>query len=262
MGAWFGLLLVALAGAAAVVSWLLLRRRASPDGGYRVPYVVDFVQFWGLVAIVIASIASVARTVIALLPGAAISVRTPIELFWPQPFPGVEIGGGPTATVISGGISQADLVLEDLALGTRALLAGGALVQGAVFVIVTLAVVQLCRALRRREPFGPRVTRSGRIAALTVGIGGVLWQLLFSIGQTIAAREALQITSWMSTNPDALDPADPSSTGLPLPGFDITIEFAPIAIALAIWVVAELIAAGARMQGENHRLRADTEGLV
>lgn len=262
MSGWIWLPIGGLLAATIVVAALLARRSRRAVSVELVPYVVDFVHFWGVLAIAVASVASVWQAVTTMLPGTAVSVRTPLAFFWPELHDGVELTDGPIARVVSGGITEADLGIADLTAGTRALLAGGSLLQGAVFVIVALAIVQLCRALRRREPFGAVVTRSGRIAALSVGLGGLAAQVLLELGRSRASFEALEVTGWISTNPEALDPSDARDTGLVRPAFELFVEFTPIAVALAIWVVTELIAAGARMQAENARLRADTDGLV
>ncbi len=267
MGAWTwllggGLLIAALVLVCAAFG---LRSRAGRPAALTppaVPPIVAVVQI-GAAALAIVALVSTVVGMAMALAAPEVTTRLPFREFWPQTLPTVQIGQGPTATVVSGSIAEGTAVITGLSLSTRFLLAGELLAQGAVATIIPIAFFVLCRHLRYASPFAPAVSRWGRISAVAIAIGGVGQQVLGDIGGYRAAEEALRVTGWSVRDPFAIDDLGGlDGTGLPVPTFSLELQFAPIGLALAVWVITELVTIGARMQAENSRLRHDTDGLV
>jgi hypothetical protein len=247
------LFLAVLVGGVLVVVGLVLALRSQ--GSERSTRDTAGVRFTGIGAIAYGALAAIGTlwSVIATLTATQVPVSLPVRTFWPEPNPGVSDIGGPTAEVVAGGFSVADVELTGLDLPARAFLAAGTIVEGAVFVLLAVVVAMLCRQLLRDAPFGGAVTTALTAAGVTLGIGGIVWQILNAIGRTLASDQALRIDSWAS---DAASSAgDAVEHGLPEPTYAVTIEFWPIFIALALLAVAAAFRMGERMQ-------RDTSGLV
>lgn len=265
MGAWFPIAVLTAGGALAALAAFLIplrARRTAATGAHPVPAIVPIVQVGSIVVAVLAGAGSLFAAGIALF-SPEVSTRVPFRPFWPQTLPTVRIEHGPPATVVDGMIDQGSAVIEGLSTGTRILLASEILAQGAVAAVVPITLAIICAQLRRRQPFAPSVARWGRITAITVAIGGIAQQVLADVAGYRVAEEALRVTGWSVEDPFFREETGGlDGTGLPIPEFAFDVQFAPIGLALAIWAITELIAAGARMQAENARLRADTDGLV
>ena len=262
MGAWFPIAVLTAGGALAALAAFLIplrARRTAATGAHPVPAIV---QVGSIVVAVLAGAGSLFAAGIALF-SPEVSTRVPFRAFWPQTLPTVRIEHGPTAAVVDGMIDQGSAVIEGLSMGTRILLASEIVAQGAVAAVVPITLAIVCAQLRRRQPFAPSVVRWGRITAITVAIGGIAQQVLADVAGYRVAEEALRVTAWSVEDPFFLEETGGlDGTGLPIPEFALDVQFAPIGLALAIWAISELLAAGARMQAENARLRADTDGLV
>lgn len=185
------------------------------------------------------------------IPSAAQNIRMPVTPYWPLPVPGVTLEG-PTATVVSGGFLEAEVVVEGLSTGTRLLWASGqaleALVPGAIGALVAVVCFQLLRG----APFAPAVARAALITALVVLVGGIAEQILTGLGGSLASNEVLQLTSAEATGmPDGWD----ISTALPQPASGWTVTLWPIGAALGFAALAAVFRYGSRLQ-------RDTEGLV
>lgn len=265
MAWWLPLTVLVVGGSLAALIALLVPRRARravAAGAHPIPPIVPIVHVGSIIVAVLAGAGALFAAGTALL-SPAVSTRLPFRAFWPQTLPTVQIEQGPTATVVDGMIDQGTAVIEGLSAGTRALLAGELLAQGAVAAVVPITLAIVCAQLRRRQPFAPSVARWGRITAITVAVGGIAQQVLADVAGYRVAEEALRVTGWSVEESFHLEETGGlDGTGLPIPEFALDVQFAPIGLALAIWAITELIAAGARMQAENARLRADTDGLV
>ncbi len=264
MGSWLWLVAGGMVIAAVAVA-LIARGRTSPPAAAAapaIPPVVALVQIGAAALAVVALVDTIVR-VAMMLSAPEVNTRLPFAEFWPQTLPTVQIGQGPTATVVSGSIAEGTAVISGLSLPTRALLAGELIARGAVATVIPIAFFILCRHLRYGSPFASAVSRWGRISAVAIAVGGLGQQILGDIGGYRAAEESLRVTGWSVRDPFAIgDLAGLHGTGLPLPAFSLELEFAPIGLALAVWVITELVTIGARMQAENARLQHDTEGLV
>ncbi len=264
MGSWLWLVAGGMVIAAVAVV-LIARGRTSPPAATAAPAIppaVALVQI-GAAALAVVALVDMIVRVAMMLSAPEVNTRLPFAEFWPQTLPTVQIGQGPTATVVSGSIAEGTAVISGLSLPTRALLAGELIARGAVATVIPIAFFILCRHLRYGSPFASAVSRWGRISAVAIAVGGLGQQILGDIGGYRAAEESLRVTGWSVRDPFAIgDLGGLHGTGLPLPAFSLELEFAPIGLALAVWVITELVTIGARMQAENARLQQDTEGLV
>lgn len=206
-------------------------------------------------AIVYAALVTVGTlwSIVSTVVAPQVDVSLPVSSFWPEPRPGVFDITGPTAEVVAGGFTVADVRVEGLDLPARLFLAGGTLVEGAVFVLLATVVAMLCRQLRSDAPFASSVTTALTGAGITLGIGGIVWQVLNAIGDFLASEQTLRIDGWASST--AVEPSDALAHGLPEPSLAASIEFWPIFIGLALVAVAAAFRMGERIQ-------SDTRGLV
>lgn len=240
-----GIVLVALL--AAIIS-LVQKDPVGRDDAATLKVVRVGALVYGAVALVATAVA-----VIGQLTSDVVEVALPTQAFWPWVPEDVEIvRPGGAATIVGGGFSEALVSLEGLSMNARVLLALGSLTQGLTQLAVTAAVYLLARRLLEGEPFQPVLSRAVMVAAVALVVGGILWQVCFSIGESLAAREALTIEGW--SYPDSLGLEDPALL-LPQPTFGLTIEFWPIFIGLALAAVAAAFRRGERLQ-------RDTRGLV
>lgn len=248
---WFLLLTIIAIGLLSIAGIVVVTRRDVADE--RRDSAAPRVIMIG--AIVYAALAAIGTlwSAIATLVASHVQVAIPVRTFWPSTLPGVTDISGPTAAVVSGGFSVAEVEVTGLDLAARAFLAGGTAVQGMTFVLIGIVVALLCRRLLTDAPFATSLTRSLRLAAGTLALGGIAWQVLAAIGSTLAADQVLRVDSWASTGD--VPPGGVSDTGLPEPTLGFTIEFWPILIALALVAVAAAFRSGERMQRE-------TAGLV
>ena len=216
-------------------------------------------------------IGTVILVVQALLSEGPVDVTIPLAQFWPQLYPGVEITDGPTAEVVGGGITSAQVRMTGLGMDARLFLAGGYLVQGVTFVLIGIAVATVCSRLGGGDPFAGAISRAVRLAAASIMIGGIVWQVLLNVGGLIAAGQALNVTGSTAVTdllPGDGEPVGRTGTGWPDPG-TFSLELWPIWLGLALLAVAAAFQYGDRLQRErellqadNDRLLRDTDGLV
>lgn len=250
----FGILPLALAAllvALIAVTLAWRRRGATADPSSSTLLVTRFVAIaYGVLTLVITVV-----TVVITLASDAVGVRMPVRQFWPEAHPWITIEQGPTAFVTEGGFSLADVTVSGLGTDARLLLAAGHALQGLTFTVIAVVVALLCHRLLRGMAFRPVLTRSINVAAAAIAAGGVLWQVCFWFGSSIASAQVLTVTGWRSDDPRAEDPSFDFATGLPEPTFALTIDFWPLFLGLALAAVAAAFRYGERLQ-------RDTEGLV
>lgn len=240
-----GLVLVALA--ATLVS-LARRDPSGRDDTATLKVVRVGALVYGAVVLVATAVA-----VVGQLASDVVEVVLPTAPFWPWVPSEVEIlPAEGAASIVGGGFTEALVSLEGLSMNARVLLALGSLAQGLTQLAVTAAVYVLAKRLLEGEPFQPVLSRTVMVAAVAMVIGGLLWQVCFSLGESMAAREALTIEGW--SYPDALGLEDPTLL-LPQPTLGLTIEFWPIFTGMALAAVAAAFRHGERLQ-------RDTSGLV
>ncbi|MCU1404033.1 MAG: hypothetical protein JWQ43_336 [Glaciihabitans sp.] len=239
----------------------------SPPTKQKSPLALRITFALSVIAIFGTALGTVVQVIGVLLSESASNVVVPVQRFWPMLNPGVEITDGPTAEVVGGGFTSAELRLDGLSQATRFVLAGGYLVQGITVILVAIAVGTLCSRLGSGTPFSGAVTRSVRIAAASIIVGGLAWQVLLGIGGLMAADEALAITGWNTTDGSGLSDTA-NSVGWPVPG-NFSLDFWPVWLGLALLAVAAAFRYGEKLQREretlqadNARLARDTDGLV
>lgn len=220
------------------------------------PGVVVAGRFVGVAYAILTGVTTIV-TVLVTLMSDVINVTLPARVH-AQPYPWVTPAGGPEASIIGQATAQLDVSVEGLGLDARLFLAASQVTQGASLVLVAVAFAMLCHRLLEGSPFRPMLTRTMSLAAISVGVGGIVWQVLSMIGNSIAANQALDIWAWSSEAPtpevgDYLFMID--GTGMPQPSLDFTLDFWPLYFALALGAVVFALKHGERLQ-------RDTEGLV
>lgn len=186
--------------------------------------------------------------VVGQLASDVVEVALPTLTFWPVLPDGVEVFPAGDARVVGGGFTEALVSVTGLGTGARMLLAAGSLVQGLTQLTVTAVVFLLARRLLAGEPFRPVLSRAVMVAAVALIGGGILWQLCFGIGESMAAHEALEIAGW---NWGASIGVDDPTTLLPEPRLGITVEFWPIFTGMALAAVAAAFRYGEKLQRDN-----------
>src|SRR5690554_5120310 len=211
------------------------RRRKAPDSTSTTLTVTRFI----VVAYAALTLVFTVISVVATLISEAVEVSIPVTRFWPEPYPWVTIEQGPSASVTDGGFFLADITAVGLGMDVRLLLAAGHALQGLTLTVIAVAVALLCHRLLNGKAFRPVLSRTVNVAAIAIAAGGLLWQVCFWIGGSIASAQVLSVTGWTSDDPRAQDPSfDPFATGLPEPTFAMTVDFWPLFLGLALAAVA------------------------
>ncbi|RLP75728.1 hypothetical protein D9V32_09705 [Mycetocola tolaasinivorans] len=184
----------------------------------------------------------------------------PVRPFWPQVPEGVNVEG-PTAQIVSGRIREVSVDVEGLTFGVRALLAGEALLQCAIVVVIAVAVVRICSALLTERTFEERSARWIRATAWVILGAGLGMQVLGEAGRVGASAEALRMNQvgWSGDLPYD----DPSEIpGIFAESADFTINYWPVGVCLALLALGTVFRYGARLRNANRSLRRDVDGLV
>lgn len=199
-----------------------------------------------------------------LLTDRAQQISLPVLPFWPQVPEEVDVTVGPTAEVVGGGFTHADVLVSGVGQGVKYWLAAGHLVQGLTAIIIGYAVYRLSSQLGGSKPFQPVITRAITLAAITIMIGGIASQIAFGAAGSAASQQVLRYTSWSSPG-DLAPTVNGSDVQSPLGidwALDITVEFWPIGVGIALLAVAAAFRYGEKLESANTRLKADTDGLV
>lgn len=212
----------------------------------------DVVRWAGIVAVLGAVITLVGLTVsvVNTLTAKAITLDVPVAQYWPVVNPGVTVHG-PTATVVDGGFSSAQVSVRGLDSGTRLLWAGGQVAGLLVPAAVCLLIALACWKLMHGDPFASLVARVATWTAVVVLVGGLVSQALHAAAGVRASEALLRITGYEA--PDLNK--HPVPTGLPDPSSGWTISLWPVGAALVIGAFAVLLRFGTK-------LTKDVEGLV
>ncbi|MEO7349880.1 MAG: hypothetical protein ABIW32_08505 [Terrimesophilobacter sp.] len=198
---------------------------------------------------------------IVMLVSDTVSVSLPVRQFWPEVYPWITLQPAPAASVVGGGFTTADVMVDGLGMDARLILAAGGVVQGVTLIVIACVIALLCHRLLGGSPFRGLLARSTTWAAAAIAIGGIAWQFLFEIGGSIASSQVLQLNGWNST-PTSTEMSDyvdthfdPFATGLPESAFGFHLDFWPLLIGLALAAVAVAFR-------YSERLQKDTDGLV
>jgi len=215
-------------------------------------------------SIVYAAIALIGTgvNVVATLVSEAVPVSLPVREFWPGKYPWIDFDPSPAATVVGGGFTQAEVTVAGLDTSARLLLAAGHALEGLTFTLIAVVIALLCHRLLGGSPFRPLLARSVTSTAVTIAVGGIAWQICYGIGGLMASTQVLTTSGWSGRFPDEeiMHFVDESVgigvTGLPEASLgDMTIDFWPLLLGLALAVVAAAFR-------YSERLQRDTEGLV
>jgi hypothetical protein len=240
-----------------VVTILLLRRDAqAPELAHR-PALLVVGRFLALLYAGVALLGTIINT-IATLVNDAVQVSLPM-LYVPATYPWITLDPAPAASVVGGNSATVDALVAGLGMDARLLLAAGGLIQGATFVVIAGVVALLCHRLLGGSPFRPLLARSVMRTAALIAVGGMVWQLCFGVGSSIASHQVFEPSGWSATTPsevigDYVFTVLPGS-GLPAPALAIQVDFWPLFLGLALAAVALAFRYGERLQ-------RDTEGLV
>lgn len=252
-------LFVALFIVVGLVATVLLIRKdtADPSRDHR-PALLVVGRFLAILYAVLTLIGT-GVNVVATLVSDAVQVALPVQQFWSGVYPWVTLDPKPAASVVGGGFRTADVLVTGLGTDARLLLAAGNLVQGLTLVVIATVVALLCHRLLGGSPFQPLLARSIMRTGALIAVGGIVWQLLFGIGASIASHQVLELTGWSASVPtegsaDYLFTALPDS-GLPDPTLAVSVDFWPLFLGLALAAIAFAFRYGERLQ-------RDTEGLV
>lgn len=215
--------------------------------GVRVPRVI------AIIYAVSSGIAALYGATSSILDG-SVSLNLPVEQFWPTLPDGVHLTGA-TARVTGGGFSQAAVQVAGLAGAPRAWLAAGYLLQGAMGVVIGVVAAILCTSVIKQNPFRPVLIRGINLSASAVIVGGLGWQICSTVAGDLASAQVLGIDGWeLDTTKVHWDDVR-QIVGLPGTGFQLTLDFWPLWVALALFAVSAVFRYGQRLQ-------KDTEGLV
>lgn len=249
---------IALALAVVIIAVVLIVGRRRAAGSEARPMVL-------LVGRVVAAahacltLVLTAVAVIVTLTAERVDVSVPVREFWPGIHPWVSDVQGPSAQVVGGGFVTAELAVAGLGMDARGFLAAGHALQGATIIVIAVTIALLCQRLLTGTAFSPALTRAVTVTGLAVTVGGILWQVCFAVGGSIASAQALTVTGWASDHPLGSDPLetdfDPFATGLPEPTVMAQLDFWPLLLGLALAAVGLAFRRGERLQ-------RDTEGLV
>lgn len=248
---WHVILLLLLVGVpVAALIFLFARARKSRSPGDPTPIVnltLVVAAFYSALCLL-----GVVVGFVSTLMTPAVTMTVPVQQYWPLPMPGVEVTSGPTAQVIGGGFTAAELTLEDLSLTVRMLWASGQALGTLVPAAIAGLIALMCFQLLRGAAFAPVVARAAILTAGVVLVGGLGAQLLCDIAGSMASSEALNVISAEWTGyPDDWD----IYTALPEPALAVSVDFWPIGAALGFAALAAVFRYGGILQ-------RDTETLV
>jgi len=229
--------------------YLAKKRGADPEAteGHKVAKVTRIVA---LLVAATCAFGGLSNT-FATLWGPDVTVQLPVTQFWPAIPAGVDIQT-PLATVVAGGFTQAAVSVNGLDTFARLWLAGAALLQALVGVTVGLIIARLCMAVLNKTLFGAKLIRGIRQVAGVVLLGGLGWQACQIVGGTLASQQVLGASGW------SIDQATVGAgwsdlhqiMGLPSVVTSWEVNFWPVGVALAIFVLAELFRQGSKVQQE------------
>lgn len=245
---WLLLILILLIGIV-VVAIVVWRTKRSPTPGDPTPVVswtLGLAAFYAGLCVISGVVG-----VLSTLMSPAVTMSVPVREYWPLPLPGLTVTGGPTAQVVGGGFTTAELALENLSPATRVLWASGQLLTALVPAAIAGLIALACFQLLRGAAFAPVVARAAMITAAVVLVGGLGAQILCDVAGSMASSEALSISAADYTGyPDEFD----IWTFLPQPALTVSVEFWPIGAALGFAALAAVFRFGARLQRETDLL--------
>lgn len=254
---WVVVAMVIVIGLAATI--FLVRKDARNPQQRHSPALLFGGRFLALVFAVLSLIGTVINA-IGMLISDTVQVALPVQQYWPDVYPWITLDPAPAASVVAGGFTTANVVVNGLGMDARLWLAAGNVAQGLTYVIIAAVLALLCHQLLGGSPFRPLLARSMMWMAWTIAVAGTAWQVFLEIGGRIASGQVLANLGWNAHWPNQeiadLFSGDPSSaTGLPLPYPSFQVNGLPIVVGLALAAVAIAFR-------YSERLQKETEGLV
>lgn len=186
--------------------------------------------------------------------GTAVTVRLPVQEFWPSLPNTVEIQT-PLAVVEAGGFTWADVSVSGLTTQTRIMLMVAGLAQTVMFAVVGLVIIRMCSSVMNKTLFGPKLVRGVQQVAGVVMLGGLVWQIAQIFGGTMAADEVLGASAWGMSGETIVWTDLHDIVGMPSVAYSWEFNFWPFGIALMLMVLAELFRQGSKVQ-------KDAAGLI
>ena len=196
-----------------------------------------------LIAIAIGGIVLAVSSILWI--SSAVTVRIPVQPFWPQLLEGTVVTDGPPAYVAGGGFTYADVEVADADWDVRLWTAAGWTVQSAAAAALGFAAFRVAEA-SGAAVFSVRLRSAIRFAGLVLVLGGIAWQVCFSLAGSAAAEQVLSYSGWYGT-------AEPQLNGplgvAPDPG--VMIEFTPILWGLSLLLISAALAFARRHRGSG-----------
>lgn len=253
--------LVILVISAVVLGIAYRRRRRGPSD--QIPRRGGVAGTVVVIATVSALVTGVTTVVAAVTTATAeqVSVTVPVRPFILERLPQIVGLDGPTAEIAYGpGFTEGTFGIEGLDGATRAWLVVGGLVNGAVLVLILLAVASIAQRARMSTPFAKPISPVLWWAGIALAFGSVVWQICFITAGNLAAEQLFRVDGVTAVGLDERELARLAEQGLgdagwPVPDVAGTVELWPLGVGLALIALAAVFRSAERLQ-------RDTEGLV
>lgn len=241
-----------------VFYWL---RKATRDS------ILKWVRVVARVTALITSVFTLVRVAVLAIPGSDLRYQVQMDFngIWPVIPDSLDYKASSTAKVVSGGLDHATLMISGLSIQTRVFLALSVLATGVVVVAICLVIAKVAAAIRSGVEFRDIPAKWLKRASWLVLICG---EAAAIFGQWSGGFAALDLQSrdysyqlptnipnpWLGTS----QTADPGTLFGWIPmtaNFQLPIEPWPILVAVALYLVAQILRSG-------RTLEVETEGLV
>ncbi|WP_213816729.1 hypothetical protein [Glaciihabitans sp. dw_435] len=197
---------------------------------------------------------------IQTLTSDSVQLTMPVAEFWPALYPSLHVQGT-SAVVTGGGFTSATVSVAGLDVAARLWLAAGTLLVALTQLVIAIMVLRFCTRLLSDDPAPAHFRRALRIAAFTILIGGLCWQVCFGISGTLASQQVLGRSGWDMTD-TVVSGSDLEIRGLANPAVHLQVDFWPILVALALLAASSAFQVGAKMQSDREQLLVDRQRLV
>lgn len=247
-GAWwigvFGLIILGAVGWVVVAS---KRARSRNDGSPVVSAALTLSTVWTVLSLIGVTLGVITHLTVNPLP-----MTVPVSSFWTGALPGIEITGGPTATVDGGGFTSAEIHVSGVSVAARITWTISQALWGLVPAAIAATLAVACFQLLAGRAFATTVHRVILIAAIVVAVGGVAASLLGEIAGNLASTELFAVNSAQWHDIPGIDDA---LEWWPDPRWSLTFPLWPVAAGLGLAALAAIFRYGSSLE-------RDTEGLV
>lgn len=245
---WHALILVALFIVPIVLVIVFARRaRRTGNSSSVVSLTLVIASLWAVLGVVGAAVG-----LVSALAAPIVAVTVPVSSFWPGLLPGVVIDGGPTASVASGGFTDASLMVEGMSEASRALWGVGQFLIALMPTVIAAMIAVACFQLLAGRAFAPAVARFALLTGVVVAVAGTLGEVLSDLGASMVSRELFTVAAAQWSDMAGIE--DPFAWW-PSPALEVDIPLWPIAVGVAFAALAAIFRYGSALQ-------RDTEGLV